>query len=311
MASKEIEILDPTATVEKLTKIAAGRALNRRRFLASLGMTSAAAGAGLLSGCSTSNTVTATTASSGQINALNFVLNFKYLEATFYASIATGGDLPSSSIASSGAVTNAPGKLVFTGTNAQQITDLINEIYYDEKSHVATLISLLGSAAVFRPAINLGAYATVNANNALSVARLLEDVGTTAMIGATAALSNSNLTLVSQILGIESCHAGMLRLVSIQNPTIAAYAKADSLDVAPIDLGSASASAAGPTAAGGIFATAGAATSNSTTPAGMAFNRTSSQVLAIVYGSNGVVAASGATSGGFFPSGVNGSIKSV
>ncbi len=307
MASKEIEILDPTATVEKLTKIAAGRALNRRRFLASLGMTSAAAGAGLLSGCSTSNTVTATTASTSQINALNFVLNFKFLEATFYAYIATGGDLPSSSITSSGAITNAPGKLVFT----QQITDLINEIYYDEKSHVATLISLLGSAAVFRPAINLGAYATVNATNALSIARLLEDVGTTAMIGATAALSNSNLTLVSQILGIESCHAGMLRLVSIQNPTIAAYAKADSLDVAPIDLGSASASAAGPTAAGGIFTTAGAATSNSTTPAGMAFNRTSSQVLAIVYGSSGVVASSGTTSGGFFPSGVNGSIKSV
>ena len=64
MASNEIEILDPTATVEKLKKIAAGRALNRRRFLASLGMTGAAAGAGLLSGCSTTNTVTAVTTTS-------------------------------------------------------------------------------------------------------------------------------------------------------------------------------------------------------------------------------------------------------
>jgi len=42
MASTEIEILDPTATVEKLTKIAANRSVNRRRFMAAFGMTSAA-----------------------------------------------------------------------------------------------------------------------------------------------------------------------------------------------------------------------------------------------------------------------------
>jgi hypothetical protein len=310
MASNEIEIIDPTTTVEKLKKIVAGRALNRRRFLASLSMTGAAAGAGLLSGCSTTNTVTAVTTSTAQIDALNFVLNFKYLEATFYAFITTGGDLPSSSTVSSGAVTNAPGKLVFTGNNAQQITDMLNEIYYDEKSHVATLITLLGSAYAFRPAINLGAYAAITATNALSIARLLEDVGATAMVGASAALTNSNLTLVSQILGIESCHAGMLRLVSIQNPTIAAYAKADSLDVLPADVAAVT-PPVGPGATGGFFATAGATTSSATNPAGMAFTRTSSQVLAIAYGSNGTPAASGATSGGFFPSGVSGNIKTV
>ena len=312
MASNGIEIIDPTATVEKLKKIAEGRALNRRRFLTSRGMTGAAAGAGLLTGCSTTNTVSAITATTPQIDALNFVLNFKFLEATFYSSIVTGGDLPASSIVSSGAVTNAPGKLVFSGVpNAQQITDMLNEIYYDEKSHVATLISLLGSAAIFRPAINLGAYATITATNALSIARLIEDVGVTAMSGAMGALSNSNLALVSQILGIESCHAGMLRLVTVQNPTIAAYAKADSLDVPPADLGTAALSAAGPTATGGFFTTAGATTASVTNPQGLAFTRTSSQVLSILYGSGGVVAGSGTASGGFFPSGVNGNIKTV
>jgi hypothetical protein len=48
MASNEIETLDSAASVEKLNKIAAGRALNRRHFLAALGMTGAAAGAGLM-----------------------------------------------------------------------------------------------------------------------------------------------------------------------------------------------------------------------------------------------------------------------
>ena len=312
MASNEIEIPGSTATVVKLMKIAAGRALDRRHFLAALGMTGAVAGAGLVGCSATSSTAISTnTPGSAQVNVLNFLLNFKYLEATFYASITTGGDLPASSTIGSGAITGAPGKLTFTGTNANQITDMLNEIYFDEKSHVTTLLNMLGASAVPRPAINLGAYAAITATNALSIARLLEDVGVTAIAGATSGLTSSNLTFMSQMLGVESFHSGAIRLVSIQNPTIAAYAKADSLDVAPIDLGSAAAAAAGPTASGGMFATAGSATSSATNPAGFAFSRTSSQVLAIAYGTGGAVAASGASSGGFFPSGVNGVIKTV
>ena len=312
MASNEIEIPGSTATVGKLKKIAAGRALNRRHFLAALGMSGAAAGAGLV-GCSTTSTpvVSTTTAGAAQVNVLNFILNFKYLEASFYASITTGGDLAASLTNGSGAVTGAPGKLTFTGTNANQITDMLNEIYYDEKNHVTTLLNLLGSSSVPRPAINLGAYATITATNALSIARMLEDVGVTAITGSITGLSTSNATFASQILGVESFHAGALRLVSIQNPSIAAYAKADSVDVAPIDLGSAAAAAAGPTANGGMFATAGSTTSSTTNPAGFAFTRTTSQVLAIAYGTGGTLAASGASSGGFFPSGVNGVIKTV
>jgi hypothetical protein len=311
MASNEIEILDPTATVGKLKKIAAGRALNRRHFIAALGMTGAAAGAGLMSGCTvgSSTVVSTTTAGAGETDILNFALNLEYLEATFYAYITQGTDLPAASIVNSGAITGAPGKLTFTGTNAQQITDLLNEIYFDEKNHVTTLLSLLGTVAVPRPAINLAAYATITATNALSIARLFEDVGVTAYAGATAALLSSNLVFSAQILGVESFHAGALRLVSIQNPTIAAYAKADLLDVAPLDPGTAALAASGPSASGGFFATYGAATVGTT--AGMAISRTTSQVLAIVYGSGGVAASAGASSGGFFPNGVNGAIKTV
>lgn len=309
MASNEIEILDPTATVEKLKRDAAGRAFNRRNFIAALGMTGAAAGAGMISGCSTNSVSPAKTTSSAQTDILNFALNLEFLEATFYSFITQGADLSASLVANSGAVTNAPAKLVFTGNNASQITDLLNEIYYDEKSHVTTLLSLLGSSAIARPAINLGAYATISTSNAISIARMLEDVGVTAYAGAASALSTSNITFASQILGAESFHSGALRLVSIQ--TSATYDKADSLDVAPFDPGSASAAAAGPTANGAFFATAGASSATATYPAGMAFTRTTSQVLSILYGSGGSAAGSGTSSGGFFPSGVNGNIKTV
>ena len=96
MASTEIEILDPAATVEKVKRIAAGRALNRRNFLAAFGMTGVAAGAGLMSGCNaTTTSVPVTSASPAETNLLNFALNLEYFEATFYSFITQGTDLPS------------------------------------------------------------------------------------------------------------------------------------------------------------------------------------------------------------------------
>jgi hypothetical protein len=321
MASKEIEILGPAASVGKLKKIAAGHALNRRHFMAALGMTGVAAGAGMMSGCSTSNSVAVTTASTAQIDMLNFALNVKYLQATFYSFIAKGTDLTGSAVTNSGPITGGTAALSFAGitgvTNAQQITDMLNEIYYDEKNHVSTLMSLLGISAVFRPAINLAGFGAVTATNALSIARLLEDVGVTVYAGIIGSLSSSDITLLGQIMGADSLHAGILRLTALQNPTIAAYIKADTLDVAPFDPGAAS--NAGPTASGGFFATAGATTATTAFPAGFAFTRTISQALAILFGketatgstTSVTVAAIGTTSGGFFPNGVNGNLNQV
>ena len=312
MASNEVGTLDAASTVEKLHEIAAGRALNRRRFVAALGMTGAAAGAGLMSGCSNGTVVSSTTSgsttSSAQLDALVFALNIEYLQATFYAYITQGTDLSASLTASSGAVTGAPSKLTFTGTNAQQITDMLNEIYFDEVGHVTTLRTLLGSSGIARPALNLAAFGAISATNALSISRLLEDVGVTAYTGVASSLGNSNLTFAAQILAVESFHSGALRLVSVQNPTLSAYVAADTQDVRPADPGS-SVAAAGPTSAGSFFPTYGASAANST--AGMAFSRTASQVLAVLYGSAGSAAATGASSGGFFPSGVNGNVKTV
>lgn len=312
MASNEIELLDPAATVEKLKKIASERKLDRRNFMAALGMTSVAAGAGLMSGCSsgTSTAVSTTPPAStavAQTDVLNFALNLEYLEATFYSYITQGVDLPSTVTIGSGSITGAPSAaLVFSGTNAAQITDLLNEIYYDEMSHVVDLRGVLGTSAIARPALNLAAGGAITATNALSLARQFEDVGVTAYAGAAALLTGSSLSYAAQILAVEGFHSGALRLLSIQNPGIAAYIPADALDVPPADIGIGVATT-GPTAAGGFFTTAGTATASSSVPAGFAFTRTTSQVLSIVYANT----AAGTASGGFFPSGFNGLIKSV
>jgi len=298
--------------------LAATRALSRRRFLTTVtAVSAAAAGAGLLAGCSTD----VMASGPAQSDVLNFALNLEYLEATFYVNITTGGDLVSASTTGSGAVTNAPGKLTFLN---QQTTDILNEIAFDEQSHVTDLRAALGSGAVARPALNMGALGTVTAANALSVARLFEDVGVTAYAGAAALLSGTNLTYAAQILGVEGFHAGALRLLCIQQGQtgyVAAAAKpADGYDVLPFDPGVAATSATGPTASsttvlpsastgGGFFATAGATTALQLNGvfAGFAYTRTTSQVLSIVYGTT----VAGTTSGGFFPNGMNGNIKTI
>ncbi|MDP9040002.1 MAG: ferritin-like domain-containing protein [Acidobacteriota bacterium] len=306
MARNRSELLDPSTAIEQSQGIAAGRALNRRSFVAALGMAGAAAGASLMAGCSNeTSSVPATTIGSPDV--LNFALNLEYLEATFYSFVTTGGDLPATVTRGSGAVTGAPSAITFTGANAAQITDMLNEIYFDELSHVKDLLSLVGSSAIARPALNLAALGPITATNALSVARLFEDVGATAYAGAAALLQGANLSIAAQILAVEGFHAGALRLTAIQNPTIAAYIAADSVDVTTADPGSAALAAAGPTASGAFFATAGTANATSAVPAGLAYTRSTSQVLSIVYGNN----AAGTSSGGFFPNGVNGAIRTV
>jgi len=335
MASNELEVLDPAATVEKLKKLASGRALNRRHFMATLGMTGAAA----MSGCSSSTSVTPISNGIAQTDVLNFALNLEYLEATFYSYITQGVDLPATyTVATtvnasnpatlppapgnaavsypgvttgSGMITNFPSQIAFP----QQITDLLNEIYYDEISHVVALRNLLGPAAVARPALNLGASSfgvVTTAAQALGLARQFEDVGITAYTGASSILSNSNLLFAAQILGVEGFHSGALRLISIQQAT--PYYQADSYDVAPHDPGSAVAAEQGPGSSGGFFTTAyatpssmGHSLASPSVPPGFVFSRTTSQVLAILYGNS----ASGTSKGGFFPSGVNGLISTV
>jgi hypothetical protein len=181
---------------------------------------------------------------------------------------------------------------------------------------------------------NLAAFGTITATGpittttvpALSLARLLKDLGVTAYASAVTGLTSSNATYLAQILGAESFHSGALRLISIQvsalTPAIAPYFPiTDGYDVPPADLGSIALEAAGPTASGGFFPTYGGAavpgvsgSAFAGTPGtcgtnGFGYARTLQQVLQVLYGtSNTVPAPHGAFEGGFFPSGMNGNL---
>ena len=298
------------ALVTRLKDLKQKRELNRRNFMAGLGLAGAAAGASLLSGCTDSGLGTALAAGPSQTDVLNFALNLEYLEATFYSYVTTGNDLSSSYTAGSGAVTNAPAKLALTGTGSGLANDALAEIAFDEISHVAALRSVLGSAAIARPALNLGALFPITSANFVALARSFEDVGVSAYSGAATLLSGQNLTYAAQILAVEGFHASVLRYIYLQFGLTGAT-KLDSRDVVPFDPGSATLAGQGPTASGGIYATAGATNPPSDVPPGFAYTRTTSQVLAIVYGSTSGPASSGTSKGGFFPNGVNGNITSV
>jgi hypothetical protein len=243
MASNEVEILDPAATAEKLTRTSPGPVLNRRHFMAALGVAGAAAGIGLGSG-SAAFAQQPTPNGYLQSDVLNFLLNIKYLKATFYSYLISGKDLPPAATIGTALVDDIPGTSItsatppvvsgtpavisLTGTtNAAQIADLLNEMYYDELNQVIDLRNLLGVLAVDRPTLNLlgsgvppsatAASYTLTATKALSMARMLEDISASAFAGAAIYLSGANLAYAAQILASDGFHAGAIRLVCIQN----------------------------------------------------------------------------------------------
>jgi len=259
---------------------------------------------------------------------LNFALNLEYLEAEYYLA-AIGSSLTAegvgiNGVGTTGALTiKANPRVTFTSSLIEQYA---REIAADERNHVAFLRAALGSAAVARPAIDLqnsfnaaitaatgGAVTTfdpfANEVNFLLGAFIFEDVGVTAYKGGSTLIANKVfLEAAAGILGVEAYHAGTVRTVlarlNADDPTlnIAATVQAisdlrDAADGAgDLDQGlTASVTVGGTTTTGANIVPTDA---NS-----IAFTRTTTQVLNIVY-LNG-----NTTPGGFFPNGLNGSIR--
>jgi hypothetical protein len=233
MASNEAEVLDPAATVEKLKKFASERVLNRRHFIAALGVAGAAAGTELVSSGPAAFAQQPKPNGYAQVDVINLLLNVKYLKATLYSYITQGADLPGSSKVTlgTGGVYNAPAKITFTASGsatAQQITDLFNEMYYDELNQLIALRALQGVATTNRPTINLlgtgpsgsvtglTATTTMTQAQAISVAQYLEDLSVTAFAGATIYLTGAALQLVTQALASDAFHAGAIRLLAVE-----------------------------------------------------------------------------------------------
>ncbi len=286
--------------------------VSRRKFIAgaSAGMGAAAAvsfAAGC-SGSSNSSTPTPTTPSTGvtDTDIFNFALNLEYLEAEYYLLATTGSGLSAADAGSSaGAVTG--GSQVPFKTAAYQ--EMAMQIANDELAHVRFLRSVLGSAAVSRPAIDF----TDAFNAAASAAGIgssfnpfateqgffiggftFEDVGVTAYHGAATLISDkkTNLPAAAGILATEGYHAAALRTVILTLGTqYITYAN--------------QISALRGTAGGGAETTLTPTTVTAADAHSIAYDRTTSQVLHIVYLSP---AAGVVSKGGFFPNGMNGTI---
>ncbi|WP_328451349.1 MULTISPECIES: ferritin-like domain-containing protein [unclassified Amycolatopsis] len=296
---------------------------DRRRFLKAAGMTGlgvvgAGALGGLVAGPASAATVrpAAAAAAAGGVSdaaVLNFALNLEYLEAEFYLHAVTGRGLDDAMTTGTGARGGVTGgRAVRFQTRAAK--QYAQEIAGDEKAHVRFLRSALGSAAVSRPAIDLRSSFTAAAQaaglvkpgqsfdafsceeNFLLAAFLFEDVGVTAYKGAAPLITNKTyLEAAAGILAVEAYHAANIRSALYQrgdaNATVKLSAARDSLD-GPGDDDQ------------GVIDSHGNANIVPTDANGIAYSRSPGQVLNIVYLTN-----KAATSGGFFPKGVNGEVN--
>ena len=244
------------------------------------------------------------------------------------------------------AMANAGARAVkFSDPNIQQYA---TEIAQDEFAHVQFLRSALGSAAVSQPQLDVGTDPNGSFSTAARAAGLIgattaaaptafdpyasdttflygafifEDVGVTAYKGASPLISNPvYLDAAAGILAAEAYHASIVRLsldqLGLATPSIVSdIGKISALRDAADGSVTQTATAANPIT---LFAsddqgiarttTAIGLTSNifPTDTNGLAFSRTTGEVLNVVY-LNATKAA--VTSGGFFPAGVNGTIK--
>jgi len=224
------------------------------------------------------------------IDILNFALNLEYLEAEFYIVATTGKRLANTSVVITG--NGAPGAT--TGGQQVAFSDPVvqavaQELAANEQTHVTLLQSAikgLGGTPIAKPAIKLDAlgFGFGNQTEFLTLARIFEDIGVTAYGGAAPQLKNyAIIGYAARILAVEAEHAGNIRLLIARN-SISTTAL-DSVDHVP------------PPSGAQYFSTNSSALTEVRSPG---------QVLFLAYGG-----AANATSGGFFPAGVNGTINTA
>ncbi len=293
--------------VRDLISRSAENAADRRRFFKSASVAGlGAAGASFLA-------ATASAAEAPSDSAvLNFALNLEYLEAQFYSYAVTGHGLPDKLTTGTGAL----GTVIGSGEvrfRSREVREYAEEIAGDECAHVEFLRKALGSAAVAMPQIDIRNSFTAaaraagligqgqtfdpyaNENNFLLAAFIFEDVGVTAYKGAAPLISNKTyLDAAAGILAVEAYHAATIRASLFERGLAREAGKIsdarDSLD--------------GPGDKDQGIMRGGVANIVPADGSGIAFGRGADRVLNIVY-----LTPKKATSGGFFPKGVNGPIN--
>jgi hypothetical protein len=230
-----------------------------------------------------------------EVDILNFALNMEYLEAEFYTYATTGKSITSFGIATKGCAnggnpanggTTKGGAKVTFSKEESILHDIATQIGADERAHVVLLRGALGSSAVAMPNIDLSAigFGFGNQTDFLRAARILEDIGVTAYSGAAGMLKTPDIiTAAAGLLGAEAEHAATIRthIARLNIPTTAV----DGVDLIPPPTGEAR-QLLSIRASDGLIAT-----------------RTVGEVLYLAFGGK-----AGVRQGGFFPTGLNGTI---
>jgi hypothetical protein len=285
---------------------------SRRGFLAKAGLgTLGVLGASKLAGAASLGDLVEKATAQSDVDILNFALNLEYLEAEFYQRAVFGTGLSSADTTGTGTRGTVTGGSAVP-FQSDIIRDYAREIAQDELAHVRFIRSALGSAAVAEPTIDLqqsfttaaraagliGATETFNPfadeNSFLLGAFIFEDVGVTAYKGAAPLIkSKTILSAAAGILAVEAYHASEIRTVLFERGLFApARAISDARDA--LD---------GPIEDDQPIRVQGHANIVPADANGLAFGRTTAQVLSIVY--------LGGASGnfGFFPNRLNGNIR--
>ncbi len=269
---------------------AMSRNLNRRKFLQAAGITAGAVSTVGLAGCTGVIGVDPTPGPAPSIaDVLNFALNLEYFEASFYLYVTTGSGLQAADMGPNPGTVTGGAKINFTDPN---VAALAQQLAADEQAHVQFIragLQAFGLPVVSMPNINLAA-GGVPTDDAtfLAAARQFETVGTSAYEGGVAFLSQAipAVNYAALIHIAEGEHEAVLRQFciakGISSPAV------DKYDHPPVLGGST------------IF--------NTSPITGLNTARNASEVLQVLYAAPG---STGVTSGGFFPNGLNGNIKST
>ncbi len=240
-----------------------------------------------------------------------FALNLESLEAEYYLRGTSGRGMADADAGSNpGAVTG--GRQV--PWKNDDLREFMEEVAANELAHVRFYRRTLGSQAVPRPAIDLGAFAAAakaaglgdnfdpfaSEMNFFLGGMLMEDVGVTAYNGAAPLISNKQfLDAAAGILAVEAYHMGMARSV-LYRMGAEARAAANKLSDARDKLD-------GPEDVDQGIEVTGKANIVPADADAKAFSRTPQQVLRIVY----LADKPGVSGGGLFPKGMNGTLRST
>jgi hypothetical protein len=260
---------------------------NRRSFLKTIGAATAGVTALSVAGITTAQGQTAT-----EVEVLKFALNLEYLESEFYTYALIGQGIEYYLVGVNGEAngSNPPSGMVTSGgkrvdfSRNPLLLEVAEQLGADERAHVTLLRTALGSQVIAKPNLNLNAlgFGFDSVADFLRLSRIFEDIGVSAYAGAAGLLTTpSVITTAARILAAEAEHVASIR-TQIASSGISTTAL-DGADIIPPPSGK---------------------LVLSTNPSnGLPATRTPGEVLYLAFGGK-----ANATSGGFFPWGVNGSI---